>query len=173
MHLNKTVVVPGEELWFSAYVFNPKVQKPHFLTTNLHVNLYNEAGKLMEAQTLFIENGKGSGFFDLQFLRKNKQAEDEKNPQQRLNYPPGKYLIKASTKYMENFREDLSFSQSFTILGDTTQTGVQRKYDLQLLPEGGHLVANVSNTVGVKLIDNTGKGVFFTDAKVLNTKKRS
>ncbi|HET8808722.1 MAG TPA: hypothetical protein VFM65_00465 [Flavobacteriaceae bacterium] len=151
LHLNKTTVVSTENIWFSAYSYNPKLYKASAITTNLHVNLYNDQGKLMEAKTVFMENGQGAGYFELDSLT-----------------PPGTYLIKASTKYMENFREDLSFSQTFTILGKTDIPEVPIKYDLQLLPEGGHLIANVANTIGVKLIDNTGKGVFFTGGKVLN-----
>lgn len=150
LHLNKTSVVPSEDIWFSAYVYNTKFQEPNLSTTNLHVNLYNIEGKLMEAKTVFITNGQGAGYFELDSL-----------------YSPGKYVMKASTNYMKNFREDLAFSQTFTILGENKTAEVPIKYDLQLLPEGGHFVANVSNTIGVKLIDHAGKGVYFTDAKVL------
>lgn len=151
LHLNKTTVAFGESLWFSAYVFSPKFAAPSFQTTNLHVNLYNSEGNLMEAQTVFIQNGKGAGYFELDSL-----------------YTPGQYVVRASTKYMDNFQEELFFSQSITVLGTNAPPRTTRKYDLQLLPEGGHLVANVINTVGVKLIDNSGKGVFFTNGKILN-----
>lgn len=151
LHLNKTTVAFGESLWFSAYVFSPKFAAPSFQTTNLHVNLYNSEGNLMEAQTVFIQNGKGAGYFELDSL-----------------YTPGQYVVRASTKYMDNFQEELFFSQSITVLGTNAPPSTTRKYDLQLLPEGGHLVANVINTVGVKLIDNSGKGVFFTNGKILN-----
>lgn len=152
LHLNKTAVVPGENIWFAAYVFNPKFQTPSISTTNLHVNLYNGDGRLEDAKTLFIQNGIGKGFFKVDSL------------------PAGNYMIRASTKYMENFREDLFFSQSFKILGKTDEVAIPIEYDLQLLPEGGHLVTDVMNTVGVKLIDNSGKGVWFTDGKILNSK---
>ncbi|HET8803208.1 MAG TPA: hypothetical protein VFM72_01420, partial [Aequorivita sp.] len=152
LHLNKTAVVPGENIWFAAYVYNPNIQTPSISTTNLHVDLYNEEGRLEEAKTIFIQNGIGRGFFKVDSL------------------PSGKYMLKASTKYMENFREDLSFSQSFRILGKTDDAAIPIEYDLQLLPEGGHLVTDVMNTVGVKLIDNSGKGVSFADGKLLNSK---
>src|SRR5699024_2381390 len=101
LQLNKTKVIPQENIWFSAYVFDSRIMKPSSKTTNLHVNLYDDQGKLMEAKTLFINNGKGEGFFKLDTIR----------------YHPGDYLIKASTKYMANFKENLAFTQGFSILG--------------------------------------------------------
>lgn len=152
LHFNKTIVAPNEDIWFSAYSYSPQFYAPN-LTTNLHVNLYNREGKLMEAKTISLTNAHGEGFFEL-------KAE---------KYPPGEYLIKAGTKYMENFREDAFFSQSFSILGETGP-GVEQEYDLQLLPEGGHLVADVDNIVGVKLINNKGKGIAFKEGQIFNSR---
>lgn len=155
LHLNKTQVIKGEDIWFSANVFTPHTGKPSSQTANLHVNLYDEQGRLLQAKTVFIENGKGEGYFNLK---------DE-------NYPPGFYLIKGFTKYQQNFQEDLSFRQGFRILG--TESDTQEKpneFDLQLLPEGGHLLANVFNKIGVKLIDDKGKSRTFSEANLTNAK---
>lgn len=154
LHLNKTAVAPTEGLWFSAYIYNTKHQIPNPATTNLNVNIYDSKGMLVEAKTFFVGNGKGAGFLKLDTTK----------------YAPGDYLITASTNYMGNFREDLSFSQKIRILGQTDIASLPIKYDLQFLPEGGHLVEGVPNTIGVKLLDNSGKGVIFTDAKVLDSK---
>lgn len=152
LHFNKTIVAPNEDIWFSAYSYSPQFYLPN-LTTNLLVNLYNREGKLMESKTISLTNAHGEGFFELKAGK----------------YPPGEYLIRAGTKYMENFREEAFFSQSISILGETGP-GVEPEYDLQLLPEGGHLVANVDNSVGVKLINNKGKGVAFKEGRILNSR---
>ncbi len=152
LHLNKTSVVPKENLWFSAYVYNPKKSIPNRETVNLQVQIFDEKGKYMDSQTVLVSDGKGSGFIDL----------DTKK------FSPGDYVLKASTNYMRNFDEDLSFFQPFTIIGKERQEATaNEEYDLQLLPEGGHLLEDVINTVGVKLINNLGTGVFFTDGKVV------
>lgn len=153
LHFNKTIVAKNEGIWFSAYSYSPQFYLPN-LTTNLHVNVYNQQGKNLESKTIPLINAQGEGYFEL-------------NPEK---YPPGQYLIRASTKYMENFPEDASFSQVFTILGESG-AGVSREYDLQLLPEGGHLVANVDNSVGVKLIDSKGTGISFKEGRILNAKE--
>lgn len=157
LQLNKTTLVEGENLWFSAYVFDPRIRKPNLETTNLHVNLYNADGRLLEAKTIYIQDGKGRGYFDLDAL----------------NPGAGSYFVRAFTRYMDNFREEADFIQSFSILGtENLPEKVNEKvsYDFQLLPEGGHLLAGAQNTIGVKLTNQTGRGVKFSDGKVLNAK---
>ena len=101
-----------------------------------------------------MANGKGLGFLEL-------------DPE---NFKPGKYFLRASTNYMKNFDEDLSYVQSFRIMDRITSNNatVTVSYDLQMLPEGGHLLAEAINTVGVKLIDDSGRGINFKNAKILD-----
>lgn len=157
LHLNKTTVVPKENLWLSAYVYNPRMEIPNRETVNLNVNIYDEKGTYIDSKTLLISDGKGSAYLPL-------------DPEK---FPPGNYALKASTKYMGNFREeDLSYLQPFTVLGAEVkkdmEEGTETIYDLQLLPEGGHLLSGAMNSVGVKLINNRGHGVAFTDGLVLD-----
>ena len=155
LHLNKNKFAPKESLWFSAYVYNAEKHLPYKNMNNLNVGLYNNNGELIESKVVFIENGKGLGYFNLNHEK----------------FSSGKYYLKADTEYMQNFKEDLEYVKSFEIIGDKSNTvSTKIKYDLQLLPEGGHLISNVNNTIGLKLIDNNGKGVFFTDAEVFNSK---
>lgn len=156
LHLNKTSVIKKENLWLSAYVYDATLNLPNRETVNLNLDIYNETGKFLESKTVLIAEGKGSAFLDL-----NKDI-----------YPAGKYFIKASTRYMENFREELSFVQSFEILGGLNEETSENKskYDLQLLPEGGHMLAEVRNNIGVKLIDSHGSSVIFEDGKLHDSK---
>lgn len=153
LHLNKTSVAPSEDLWFSAYVYDVRKHLPNRETMNLNLNLYDERGIFMDSKVLYISNGKGSAFLRL-------------DPGK---FIPGKYFIQASTNYMQNFKEDLTYIQPFEVLGKEHDTmSIEEKFDLQLLPEGGHLLAGVVNSVGVKLINNNGEGVSFDDAVLLD-----
>ncbi len=155
LHLNKTKIAPKENIWFSAYVYDLRTNLPNPTTTNLNVALFNEDGQQIDYKTIFINNGFGNGYFSL--------------TEKKLS--PGSYYILASTNYMKNFREDLTFIQDFQLLGNKEEKSRDKqkiKYDLQFLPESGHLLANVANNVGVKLIDQNGKGVFFYNAQILN-----
>lgn len=155
LHLNKNAVVPNEDLWLSAYIYDVNQNIPNKDVANLDLNIYNTQGKLVNSKTMLVSGGKGSISLNL-------------DPN---TYNPGKYYIEASTNYMNNFEEDLFYVQSFTIIGEETNTlSSQVTYDLQILPEGGHLVSNVINTVGVKLIDKDGLGASFKNAKLVNSK---
>jgi hypothetical protein len=152
LHLNKTAVIPGEGVFFSAYSYDPRLAKANKQTTNLNLDVYDGSGKRVGTKTIYMKNGFGNGAFKL-------------DPKQ---YKPGDYLVTASTNYMKNFHEDLEFSQRFRILDTVVknQKKTSQNHDLQLLPEGGNLLTNVSNNVGVKLIDGSGRGVFFTEAQL-------
>ncbi|RKS56091.1 hypothetical protein BC962_1070 [Gillisia mitskevichiae] len=154
VHLNKTSVIKKESLWLSAYVYNAALNCPNSETVNLNLDIFTESGNFIESKTVLIAGGKGSTFINL-----NKDI-----------YPAGKYLIKASTKFMKNFQEDLSFVQSFEILGASSESleKKEKSYDLQLLPEGGHILAEVWNNIGVKLIDSNGNSVIFSEGKLLD-----
>ncbi len=154
LHLNKTTVLPKENLWISAYVYNPKLHLPNKETANLNIDIFSEDGKFLDSKTILVSGGKGSLYFDL-------------DPN---TFGPGTYYLRASTNYMRNFEEDLSYLQSFTIYAEgEPQERAKESFDLQLLPEGGHLVTGVLSSVGVKLINHRGRGTSFTEAKVLNS----
>ncbi|MDT0295798.1 hypothetical protein ACFQ3R_07735 [Mesonia ostreae] len=158
LHLNKTKFILQEGIWFTAYAYSGKDLVPHPLTTNLQVKLFDELGNQVASKVIYIYQGIGEGFFD---------------PND-LGLSPGRYLIKASTHFMRNFKEDLAFHETIEILGDNAKAEVdsspKEDYDLQLLPEGGHLLANAPNTVGVKLLDVNGKGIEFSEAALKNNK---
>ncbi|PZW41473.1 hypothetical protein LX95_01149 [Mesonia algae] len=161
LHFNKTKFVPQEGVWFTAYSYSSKNLLPHTSTTNLQVKLFDKSGKEVASKVIFIYEGVGEGFFDIT----------------ELGLTPGIYQIKASTNYMKNFREDLAFHETIEILGNYTSAenspSVKKAYDLQMLPEGGHFLTNVNNSVGVKLIDQNGKGVEFLNAELKNSKNET
>lgn len=154
LHLNKNVLVPNEELWFAAYVFDNRIFQPNLETANLLIDVFNSSGEHMETQTLFINAGKGTGHLQL----------DPKK------YKEGNYFIKATTRYMENFREELGYVTHFTILSSNPekQEDPESAFELHILPEGGHLLLNQQNLVGVKLIDELGDGVSFTKGRLVD-----
>ncbi|GAA4314740.1 Plug domain-containing protein [Pontixanthobacter gangjinensis] len=154
LHLNKNILLQNENLWFAGYVYDLQTKTPEMETTNLEVSVFNANGKFIESLTLYTFQGKASGYL----------------PLTKKDYKPGKYFIRASTAYIENLNEDLSFKSEFQIINDSKRKQPEGNltYDLQLLPEGGHLVQEVRNTVGVKLIDQHGLGVEFEEGHVLD-----
>lgn len=64
---------------------------------------------------------------------------------------------------MKNFKEDQSFSQKIIILKNSENKPeiVEKEnfYDFQIFPEGGHLLANTYNRVGILLKHANNKGI--------------
>jgi len=146
LHLNKTNFIEGEEVWFQAYVLNQKTSKLHQHTTNLYCHIYNENSEYKQSKLLYVKNGIASNSFKI----------DE-------SFTENTYYIKATTNWMKNFEEDDSFTQKIHIVSNNTaKASIQNTesyYDLQLLPEGGHLVTNTNAVVGLLIKDKKNKGV--------------
>lgn len=154
LHLNKTTIIPNEDLWLSAYVYNTKTESPNLETANLKIAIYDEKGAHLRTHTIHVSNGKGSAALSM-------------DPDL---FPPGSYYLKAFTEYMDNFSEDLTYIQPFQILGEKANpTTREMRYDLHVLPEGGHLLEGSINSVGVKLIDQNGFGTAFSRGRVLDS----
>lgn len=148
LHLNKTSFFVNETLWFAAYAYNIQLQEPNKQITNLEVSIYDENQNFITHKTLYMNGGKSWGDFNL----------NEKD------FKPGKYYITAYTEYMKNFEEKSSFIQMFTVLGQEKaqpQKKSLENYDLHVLPEGGHLIANIQNTLGVKMSNSNAQGTPF------------
>jgi hypothetical protein len=153
LHLNKSTYVVGEELWFSAYAYDRKNNVPFTQTTNLHVALYNQEGIPIVDQLVMMVNGHAKGNISID-----------------STYASGDYFIRASTNWMRNFTEDDSFLQKIQVINENAkvrQLG-ESNYDLQLLPEGGHLVEGLESVIGVKLIGSDGRGVVFNKGSLVN-----
>ena len=147
LHLNKTSFLQGEEIWFKAYVQEQNSQKLHTTTTNLYVSVFDENARLKDQQLIHITNGVGRGNIYLDSTYSNKT-----------------YYIKASTKWMKNFKEDNAYYQKIHIVSskveDENITIAEKDFfEFKLFPEGGHYLANTLNNVGILIKDLQNKGV--------------
>ncbi len=135
LHLNKTTFLPKEELWFSAYIYQPFVNIPDLETTNLQVALFDEKNKKIISKVILTNGGKGTGFFNLRKLR------------------PGTYNLVAS----QDGKSSNFFQQPIRIVSGNSKSSAPRNFDLQVLPEGGHMLENTENSVGFKILDSNGE----------------
>ena len=148
VHLNKSLFIPEEPIWFKAYIYNKETNKPAVNSTNIFISLYDAKGKEIENKLFFAQNGVVSGTLDLN-----------------ISVKPGSYYLRAYTNWMNNFKEDESFvSLPITVLDPSEATSNSNlnnasKHDLQFLPEGGFAINDTENTIGLKLIDQNGQGM--------------
>lgn len=157
LHLNKTSFLKGEEIWFKAYVLDLNTQRLHENTSNLYCGIYDDKGELKEKKMLYVKKGISSGSFKIDSTYTNEN-----------------YYIKAFTNYMNNFEEDESFLQKITIINNQIKNkekvSIESKYDLQVLPEGGHALADIENVFGVVLKDINGDIPKIKSAKIIDEK---
>ena len=145
IHTNKTTFLPGEEIWFKVYTYDRKSQLSSKATTNIHLGIFDKDGKQIDQKLVLAQSGFAHGNIAID-----------------STFSSGDYFLKVSTNWMKNFKEDDSFIKQIKIINPQFEEEVDqvsaKEYDIQFLPEGGYLLADVKNIVGVKAIDDTGKG---------------
>lgn len=153
MHLNKSTFIKGETLWFKTYAYDLQNKKPSLATTNIEVGIYDGSGTLVKKQLFYAQGGQAIGQLELDSL-----------------FNSGTYFVRTTTHWLQNFKEDHDAVMPIRIV-DFNNTDIQKEagdpaFDLQFMPEGGHLVEGVENKVGFVLKDRHGKGVAFQKGMV-------
>lgn len=140
LHLNKTIFSKGEHLWFTAYIQDQISQLPSHTTTNLYVAIYDQSGKEVKRKMLRVENGIASGDFAID-----------------SSFVADKYVVLAWTNYMKNFEKLPPFKQHIDIIDGVATAPNDMKNDDRILlegyPEGGKLIPNTYNYLGIRYID--------------------
>lgn len=157
-HLNKSVYIKGETLAFSVYIFDKSEKKTSQLTTNLYCSISDDKGKTIKSKMLLVSNGEANGSFFVDSL-----------------FTSGNYTFKAYTNWMKNFDEQNFYIESIKVIDPEIESNIVPKVissnlDAQFLPEGGHLLANAENTIGIVIKDSLGFGVPFVEGRLLNSK---
>ena len=98
VQFNKTLYLNNEDLAFKGYVISKNTNLPHPYTSNVQLVIYDEQEQIVQKQLLYTSNGTFSGGIHL----------NEK-------FKTGKYLFHFYTNWMNNFKEDDSFSQTIEI----------------------------------------------------------
>lgn len=150
LHLNKSSYITGEDLWFKGYVYNAQTETPFIETSNILVGIYDSIGNQISKKQFISYNG---------YVRGNIPLDS--------TFVSGSYYIKASTNWARNFKEKGAFTQKIIIYNGSIPSKKEEitpQYDVQFLPEGGHMIRDIKNTIGVKVIDQNGHGVAFKKA---------
>jgi len=155
-HLNKSVYIKGESLAFNAYVFDKTDKRLSKFTTNLYCSISDEKGEIIKSELVFVNKGVANGMFMVDSL-----------------FTSGNYVFKAYTNWMKNFDEQNFYIQNIKVIDPEIESNVipqviSSKLDAQFLPEGGHLLANTENTMGVVIKDELGFGIPNLECQLLS-----
>ncbi|HLP64019.1 hypothetical protein [Flavobacterium sp.] len=162
VQLDKTIFFTNESIWFKGYVYNKKLNLPFYTTTNVYLQIFDDSGKKIDSQLLYCMNGVFSGKIKLN-----------------SKYKSGYYYLQFYTNWMNNFIEDESFVQRIKIkqFNDKTIPLLESinpaKINLAFFPEGGKLISNVLNSIGVKATDINGKEIPNLTVEILDSKNQT
>lgn len=159
-HLNKSLYLKGETIGFSVYIIDKNTKKPSHKTTNVYVILTDDHNNTVKEQLIWAKEGKAYGTFSAD-----------------STLADGNYTFKAYTNWMKNFDEQNLYTQSIKIIDpDATDNGTKRiissNLDTQFLPEGGHLVADTENIIGIIFKDTLGYGVPGITGRLLDSNNK-
>lgn len=155
IHLDRTVHLCGETLWFSVYSVHGTTHQPLNLSKVAYVEILSDSNESVVRAKVELNNGMGAGSFFIPAT---------------LN--TGNYVVRGYTQWMKNYDESFFFHQAITIINpfrsdETNPSGKQTvSYDAQFLPEGGSLVDGLTSKVGFRVTDTHGKGIDFNGSLI-------
>lgn len=162
IHTDKPYYVTNEDIWFKAYLMVGPYQVPDTLSSALYAELIDSSKNIIDRKVIHMQEGLGYGDFNL-------------SP----DFHPGKYILKAYTRYMQNYDPAFYFRKWIDILpaglkkdskiNKTTDTdkvrqSIEEQYGriplhMQFFPEGGYMIENLQNIIAFKISGPDGKGV--------------
>lgn len=159
VQFNKNIYVNNEDLAFKGYVYSKNNSSPHNNTTNVQLVISDEQQQVIQKQLLYTNKGAFSGGIHL----------NEK-------FKSGKYYFHFYTNWMNNFKEDDSFTQTIEIINKSDTYYFKsnepnwKTAKVDFFPEGGNIIDGIINTVGVKITDCNQKGIEIKDIVILDSK---
>ena len=145
LHIDKPYYMPGDTLWFRAWLVEAGHHRVDTASTVLYVDLVEvQTKKVVALRRVALAGGTGHGDITLSD-----------------SLPGGTYTVRAYTNWMRNFSDDFFFHKDITLVTDAISThgGVQDgPLDIQFFPEGGHLVEGIEGKVAFKAINPSGLG---------------
>ncbi|WP_093673433.1 hypothetical protein [Tenacibaculum sp. MAR_2009_124] len=148
----------GEEIWLKSYILEQNSQKLHTTTSNLYVSIFDQEGNLKDQKLFQVTNGMGIGNIKID-----------------STFTEEIYFLKASTNWMKNFHEDISYIQKIEIVSNRKKRSIKnfsqdKFYEFKLFPEGGHLLAETINNLGILIKDKSNNGIAINKGVVKNKK---
>lgn len=141
IHFDKAVYNPGETIWFKAYLLSGLL--PSAISHNFYTELIDPStGKVLQRKVTPIFEGSTAGQFDLPLTLSNTNI-----------------IFKAYTTWMLNFDTAFLYSKNIRIVNKNTTADkkpADNKTTLTFFPEGGDMVAELSNPVAFKAVDKYG-----------------
>jgi hypothetical protein len=142
LHYDKSSYLPGETIWYKAYIMQSLF--PAHGSKTFYIDWVAENGELLAHNASPVIEGLSNGQFEIP-----------------ANYKGEVLHVRAYTKWMLNFDSALVYQKTIQVISKNPQLKKQvlpqAIPQLQFFPEGGELVAGVSNRLAFKANDQWGK----------------
>lgn len=160
LHIDREFYFQGDTVWLKAYYLDGQTHQFISGFYSMYVDLVDKSGLTIKSQVLPIDDGETAG---------NLIIPD--------SIEPGEYLLRAFTDFQKGIGEDAFFHKTLKISSvkspveqvEINPTDKQPEINVAFLPEGGFLLAGQKNTVGLKEVDENGKGIS-VQGKILDSK---
>ncbi|MBP3552230.1 MAG: hypothetical protein J6K05_03535 [Bacteroidaceae bacterium] len=196
LHCDNTAYFQGDTIWFAAYVTSAETLRPVELSKVLYVELLDEAGEVVSTQRLPVENGHCQGqiplntelekYFVIDVEQSVFYPTNRRNGNYYIPLPSGFYEVRAYTRAMLNWGEEICFSRVFPVFdtpereGDYSQltmdnrekkqrdliesrirpkTKKDDRLNVDFYPEGGNIVCGLPCHVAYKMTDREGRNL--------------
>ena len=159
VQFNKNKYVNTEDIAFKGYIRSKNNTLLAENTTNIQLVIYDSQRQIIQKQLLFASKGTFAGGIHL----------NDK-------FKAGKYYFHFFTNWMHNFIEDDSFLQTIEIIDKKETYNFDsdepnwKTAEITLFPEGGSIINNMDNTVGVKITDCNQRGIQINDGVIVDSK---
>jgi len=146
LHLDKPYYAAGETMYFRAYLTNMDLNQENVSSNIIYVELSDAKKNLIKRSLLYSEQLEFAGQI---------QISD--------SLPSAEYHLRAYTNWMRNAGEDYFYHRNIYIGNASKQKQVIASpqpfdYQISFFPEGGQLLAGLSNKVAFKALGNDGFG---------------
>ena len=170
LHFDNTSYFQGDPIWFNCYIVTTDRHQLSQLSRTLYVELFNPGGEIIDKKVLKIEDGQCHGDFALDHLP----------------FYSGFYEVRAYTKYMLNFGDDVIFSRLLPVFDKPKTEGAyeekkmlrygrygplgsypmkreapirEKAVNLHFFPEGGNMVQGITSRVAFEATDAVGNPI--------------
>lgn len=153
LHTGKTTYLAGETVWFRVFHVSTRQHQPFPFSKVVYVELLKGDDVRRQVKVSIGPSG-GAGSFQLP-----------------ADIASGNYTIRAYTQWMRNFGPELFFRSNLLIVNPFKRLDLQeppKAFTARFFPEGGKLVAGLTSTVGVQVVDAFGTGVDFEGTILAN-----
>lgn len=144
LHFDNTGYFKGERIFFKAYSIRTDTGAPSDISRVLYVELLNPSGDVVQTHKVKMEHGVGYGDLPLDSV-----------------FGTGFYEVRAYTRYMRNWGNDVGFSRVFPVYrkpkveGDYSQPKIDELSYIHRLPDGRQKLESDYNPSKKKLSKNS------------------